>query len=265
MAFLVRNLIDNDDITLVQSLGAFDIVEYERDLSVDMASAQTAYFASKMNVRRRQAIAKLNNSAVTVQAGAMQWTVGNVSLTSGVKGAGDLLGKMLRSTVTGESAIKPEYTGNGLVALEPTYKHLLAVDLADWNGSLVVEDGMFLACEATVQQKLVARSNVSSALAGGEGLFNLALAGQGVVLLESFVPRAELIEVELHDDVLKIDGSLAVAWSASLNFTVERSSKSLLGSMASGEGLVNVYSGTGRVLMSPVASTSPLLNAVPQA
>lgn len=155
MAFLVRNLIDNDDIILVQSLGAFDIVEYERDLSVDMASAQTAYFASKMNVRRRQAIAKLNNSAVTVQAGAMQWTVGNVSLTSGVKGAGDLLGKMLRSTVTGESAIKPEYSGSGLVALEPTYKHLLAVDLADWNGSIVVEDGMFLACESTVQQKLV--------------------------------------------------------------------------------------------------------------
>ncbi|WP_175955928.1 AIM24 family protein [Schaalia sp. Marseille-Q2122] len=265
MAFLVRNLIDNDDITLVQSLGAFDIIEYNRDLSVDLSSAQTAYFAGKMNVRRRQAIAKLNNSAVTLQAGAMQWMVGNVSLTSGVKGAGDMLGKMLRSTVTGESAVKPEYSGSGLVALEPTYKHLLAVDLADWNGNLVVEDGMFLACESTVQQKLVHRSSMSSAFAGGEGFFNLALAGQGVVLLESFVPRAELIEVELQDDVLKVDGSLAVAWSGSLNFTVERSSKSLMGSMASGEGLVNVYSGTGRVLMSPVASTSPLLNAVSRA
>lgn len=101
-------------------------------------------------------------------------------------------------------------------------------------------------------------SPFSSAIGGGEGLFNLALSGSGAILLESVVPEAELIAVDLHDDVLKIDGSLAVAWSSSLQFTVERSSKGLLASAASGEGLVNVYRGTGRVLMSPVASTQPL-------
>lgn len=34
--------------------------------------------------------------------------------------------------------------------------------------------------------------------------------------------------------------------------TVERSGKSLIGSAASGEGLVNVYRGTGKVLLAPV-------------
>ena len=63
----------------------------------------------------------------------------------------------------------------------------------------------------------------------------------------------ELIEINMTDDVLKIDGNYAIAWSASLNFTVERSGKSLIGSAASGEGLVNVYRGTGRVLMMPTA------------
>ena len=53
------------------------------------------------------------------------------------------------------------------------------------------------------------------------------------------------------DDV-KIDGSMAVAWSGGLEFTVERSGKSLLGSAVSGEGLVNVFRGTGKVLMAPV-------------
>ena len=56
----------------------------------------------------------------------------------------------------------------------------------------------------------------------------------------------------LKDDVLKIDGSLAIAWSGSLDFTVERSGKSLMGSAVSGEGLVNVYRGTGKVLIAPV-------------
>ena len=96
------------------------------------------------------------------------------------------------------------------------------------------------------------RSNLSSAVAGGEGLFNLGLSGKGVVALEYPCPREELIEINLQDDVLKIDGNMAIAWSGSLNFTVERSGKTLIGSAASGEGLVNVFRGTGRVLMAPV-------------
>jgi uncharacterized protein (AIM24 family) len=111
---------------------------------------------------------------------------------------------------------------------------------------------MFLASEADVKHSLVARSNISSAVAGGEGLFNLSLEGRGIVALESFVPREELIIMNLQDDEVKIDGNMAVAWSKSLKFTVERSGKSLIGSAASGEGLVNVYRGTGKILMAPV-------------
>ena len=70
-------------------------------------------------------------------------------------------------------------------------------------------------------------------------------------MLESPVPRDELIEFDLKEDELKIDGNMAIAWSNSLKFTVERSSKSLVGSAISGESLVNVYRGTGKVLMAP--------------
>ena len=116
----------------------------------------------------------------------------------------------------------------------------------------MLDDGLFLACESTLDQSAVMRSNLSSALAGGEGLFNLKLSGDGVVCIEADCPYEELIEVNMKNDELKIDGNFAVAWSAGLKFTVERSGKSLLGSAASGEGLVNVYRGTGRVLMMPV-------------
>ena len=57
----------------------------------------------------------------------------------------------------------------------------------------------------------------------------------------------------LQDDEVRIDGNMAIAWSGSLNFTVEKSGKSLLGSAVSGEGLVNVYRGTGKILMAPTA------------
>ena len=97
------------------------------------------------------------------------------------------------------------------------------------------------------------RSHFSSAAAGNEGLFNLGIVGSGALCLESPVPKEELVEIELQNDVVKIDGNMAIAWSGSLEFTVERSGKSLIGSAASGEGLVNVYRGTGKVWMAPVA------------
>lgn len=250
--YQIKNLLENDDIRVLTELGPFTVIEYLRDLSVSPANAATAYFDSEMNVRRRQVICDLKKANITLQAGAMQWMVGNVNATTGIKGVGDLFGKAIRGKATGESAIKPEYTGNGTLVLEPTYKYILLEDVADWNGSLILEDGLFLACDSKLTHKAVMRSNLSSAVAGGEGLFNLGLSGSGVVALECPCPREELIEINLQDDVLKIDGNMAIAWSGSLDFTVERSGKTLIGSAASGEGLVNVFRGTGRVLMAPV-------------
>lgn len=89
---------------------------------------------------------------------------------------------------------------------------------------------------------------------GGEGLFNTALTGNGIAVLESPVPAEELIVIDLEKDVIKIDGNMAIAWSNTLEFTVERTTNTLIGSAASGEGLVNVYRGTGRVLIAPVAN-----------
>lgn len=250
--YKIKNFFDNDDVKIIDSLGAFSVIEYQKDLSVMPEAAMMAFYASQMNVRKRQVVCDVAKSNVTVQAGAMQWTAGNVNATTGIKGVGDFFGKAMRGSVTGESAIKPEYTGTGTLVLEPTYKHILLIDLADWNGSIVLDDGLFLACESTLKHKAVMRSNFSSAVAGNEGLFNLGIQGSGVVCLESPCPREELVEITLENDVLKVDGNYAIAWSGSLEFTVERSGKSLIGSAASGEGLVNVYRGTGKVLLAPV-------------
>lgn len=250
--YKVKNFLDNDDVKILDQLGAFSVVEYQRDLSVTPETAIIAYYSAQMNVKKRQLLCDLNVANVTTQSGAMQWMIGNVNATTGLKGVGDFFGKAVRGKVTGESAIKPEYTGSGQLILEPTNKYLILLDAKDWNGSVVLEDGLFLACESTLQHKAVMRSNLSSAVMGGEGLFNLSLQGEGIFCIESYCPKEELIMVELQNDVLKIDGNMAIAWSGTLDFTVERSGKTLIGSAASGEGLVNVYRGTGKVLMCPL-------------
>lgn len=245
---------NNQNIVVKSELGGMQVLEYAKDMSVSPYNAKVEYYSAKMNVNKRQVLLNLNGNGYTVQAGAMQWISGNVQMSTGVKGVGNFLGKMVSGAVTGESAVKPIYEGYGQVMLEPTYRHILLTDIASWGGSVVLDDGLFLACDNTVQQKVVARSNVSSALFGREGLFNLSLNGQGVAALESIVPMEELIEINLENDVMKIDGNMAIAWSGSLEFTVEKSGKSLLGSAVSGEGLVNVYRGTGKIWMAPVTT-----------
>lgn len=251
--FNTNALAQTDNRAITQTKGNFAVLEFGKDLSVAPSTATNAYFCWQMGVRKKQVVANLTGqNSVICQAGAMQMMLGDLQAGTDIKGVGDMFGKLLSSKVTGESAVKPKYQGVGQLILEPTYKHIILEDLADWNGSIVLDDGLFLACDGSLNISTVMRTNLSSAVAGGEGLFNTCLTGQGIAVLESPVPREELIVIDLQNDVAKIDGNFAIAWSNSLQFTVERTTKTLIGSAASGEGLVNVYRGTGRILVAPV-------------
>ncbi|MCM1440703.1 MAG: AIM24 family protein [Roseburia sp.] len=250
MSYRVSNFIgDNENLDVIERKGPFTVFQHLSDLSVVPQTAQTKFYMSQMACTPKQLYCECSGGVKT-QAGAMQVMFGNVEQTTGIKGAGDLLGKMVKGKVTGESTVKPEYIGSGTMLCEPTYKHLLIEDLEDWNGALACDDGMFFAAEACVKDSVQMRSNISS-VAGGKGLFNYMAKGTGCIVLESWCPREELYVIDIKNDVVKVDGSNVVCWSGGLQFTVERSGKTLIGSAVGGEGLVNVYRGTGRLLMAP--------------
>jgi uncharacterized protein (AIM24 family) len=64
------------------------------------------------------------------------------------------------------------------------------------------------------------------------------------------------------NDRLVVDGSFAVARTDSLKFSVQKSSKGLIGSMTSGEGLVNVLEGSGRVYLAPIPNQNVVMEEV---
>lgn len=248
----LRNFVgQNANINIVEEKGIFTIFEHKRDLGVKPVSAQVSYFMQEMGVRQRQVLVRLDNNAIRLNPGAMQMMSGSIQQTSGIQGAGDLLGKALKSKMTGDSVVKPLYQGTGILITEPTYNHLLIEDVESWGG-MVCDDGMFVCCDDEVKDRAVMRTNFSSAVAGGEGLFNLCLDGKGLAVVQSPCPREELYEVILENDCFKIDGNNAICWSNTLQFSVERSGSSILGSAASGEGLVNVYRGSGKILVAPL-------------
>ena len=262
--YKINNLLDNPNIKVTYEEGPVRILEHQRNMSMsNLAEVEQNYRFSKMNVRSRQALITLDNSSFMVSAGAMQWTLGKVALQTGVKGAGDYLGKALAGMATGESAVKPVYSGTGLLMLEPTLKYLFPLRVEDWGG-IALTDGAYLGCENSISVNVRMNKKLSTAAAGGEGLFTMALNGKGVAIIESPVPYAHLAEIELENDEMCIDGNMAVAWSASLNFATEPAAKmgqkkgffdlkgmvkDAVASGLSGEGYVNVYRGTGKILL----------------
>ena len=103
--FQLNNFLNNQNMKVIDQKGPFRVFEHEKDLSVNPANAVAAYFASEMNVRKRQVFVELNGNGCITQAGAMQWMLGNVNMGSGVKGVGNLLGKMASAAVTKETMI----------------------------------------------------------------------------------------------------------------------------------------------------------------
>ena len=226
------------------------ILEYQKLLGIRSASdAQRVYFMEQQNIKVRQIALYLENEKVTVEKGAMSYFQGNLEMVSGVT-PGNAFGRMLKASATGEQMAQPQYTGTGMLVLEPSYRHFLVLQLAPGE-SVIVDDGMFYCAQGSVTVKAVAQKSVSAALAGGESLFQQQLTGPGIIILESPVPMEEIDIRNLDNDVLKVDGNFAVLRSSQLDFTVERSAKTLMGSAVSGEGLVNVYRGTGEVWLAP--------------
>jgi len=242
-----------ENITIIDSAEfggtKIEIMEYQKLLgSTNTRGAIDLYYMEKQNMKARQAAVYLNNDKVTVEPGAMSYFKGQIEMISGVN-MGNMLGRMFSSATTGEAIAQPEYKGTGVVVLEPSFKHFLLLNIE--NEDIVVDKGMFYCAQGSVEVKPIMQKNVSSALLGGEGIFQIELRGTGLVVLECAVPSCEIDVIELNNDTLRVDGNFAVLRSGNISFTVERSAKTLIGSAVSGEGLVNVYRGTGTVWLAP--------------
>lgn len=226
-----------------------EVMEYQKLMgSTDTRAVMDMYFMEKQNIRARQVAVYMENDTVTLEPGAMSYFRGNIEMVSGVT-PGNVLGRVFSSVTTGEAIAQPEYKGTGVIVLEPSFRHFLVLDLQ--NEDIVVDKGMFYCAQGGVTVKPIMQKNLSSAVMGGEGIFQIQLTGTGLVVLECPVPASEIDIIELNNETLKVDGNFAVLRSNSIQFTVERSAKTLLGSAVSGEGLVNVYRGSGQVWLAP--------------
>lgn len=215
----------------------------------DFAIAQTLYYANQVGMRLKQVKIQLKNGEVILESGALHFMKGNISSEAKAGGLGGLAKKLASSVLTNETTFKPLYHGVGEIYLEPSFGHFVIIHL---NGDEIITDkGMFYASEASVNVGVAIQKNISSVLFGGEGFFQTKLTGTGWCVLVSPVPASEIVRYQLNNEKLSVDGNFALLRKGNVEFKVEKSTKSILGSMRSGEGLLQTFTGTGEVWLAP--------------
>ena len=229
----------------------FEVIAYNNlEGAQNVQTAMGLFFANQAGLKMKQVRIRLNNSSVKTEAGALYYYKGNIQSKTNMGGVGGLFKKAISGAITNESAIKPTYSGTGEILLEPSYKHYIMMELS--KQSIIVDKGMFYCCSDDISVKGVAQKNISATLLGGEGMFQIELSGTGIVVLECNVPKEELIECDIEQgEELKVDGNFAIARTKGVNFSVTKSDKSLFGSAINGEGLLNTFTGNGKVWIAP--------------
>ncbi|MBP7867448.1 MAG: AIM24 family protein [Acidobacteria bacterium] len=185
----------------------------------------------------------LENEEVVLESGALHYMLGNIEIESKLPS----MGGAFKSLLSGENIVRPRYRGTGEIYLEPTFGEVNIMDIR--NEEWILDRGAFMAADRTIEVGMFT-NKAFSGFFGGEGFFQTSIKGSGKFF---YLSPGPVERIDLNGaQTLVVDGSFAVARTASLEYTVERATKKLFGSMTSGEGLVSKFRGTGTVWIAPV-------------
>ncbi|MBL4933849.1 AIM24 family protein [Clostridium paridis] len=228
----------------------FQILQYDAlEGGSDIDNAIKLKYMRDAGIKLKQVRIILDESSVNIGPGTLSYMKGDITISNKVGGVVGFGKKIFASKVTGEPLFKPQCEGTGEIFLEPSFGHFALIELEDEE--IIVDDGLFFACEGSIEVGAARVRRISAMAFGEEGYFQTKLSGSGIVVLEIPVPEKEIFKCTLINDTLKVDGNFAILRSGEIEFTVEKSTKSIVGTATAGEGLLNVYRGTGQIWLIP--------------
>ena len=189
------------------------------------------------------------NETIRIERGCMAY-MSNVVLegkmNTNKKGLGGMFSAIGRSLTSGESFFITGATGatnQAKLGIAPAVPGKITCLNVSGNHQYRLNTGAFLACDLSVQY-VMKRQEIGKALFGGTGgLFVMETEGDGDVLIASF---GDILELDVTPETpITIDNEHVVAWDASLNYAIRVASGTF--GFTSGEGLVNEFTGYGKV------------------
>ncbi len=248
---------DNNIKVVTTAKGRKTTVSIEEYEQIERASStQALFFMRETNRKLRRIRVDLEDGgAFRAEDGAFHYSIGDVRMDTEMRGLFDVVCKAFSGWATSEPMLKPLHSGTGVVYLEPRYSWfvILAIEI---EKPVIIDQSLYYASEDTIVVERKRQTTLSSAVAGGEGLWQTRLSGQGWAVLEFNVPPREIQRIILDNSAVRIDGTFSVLRKGQIEFTVERSARSIAGSVMSSEGFLQVFRGTGEVWVCPTERSS---------
>jgi uncharacterized protein (AIM24 family) len=189
----------------------------------------------------------LKDETVVIERGAMSHMRGDLKMKGRLPGPL----RLLRAVLSGEEAFRPTISGTGMLYLESSFGGFYIMDLPGTE-NWVVESGAFWCSEARLTQTFH-RERFTTSFWTGNGLldFKTKVVGQGRVMICSPGPVEEIIlgKDSPHGSQLIADGPIVLARTESISYTVRLPSLLPWRRAVTGESMLRVYRGEGRMLV----------------
>jgi uncharacterized protein (TIGR00266 family) len=203
----------------------------------------------KHEIRYKPAFATLfitldPGESLIAQAGAMASMAGALSMET--QFAGGLVAAMLRKFLGGETLFVNKFSNRTRESLQLVLTQSLVGDMEriELRGDTICfQPGAYVAHVGNIQTG-VQWAGFSSWLAG-EGLFKLKLSGNGTIFFGAY---GGISKRKIGPEGLVVDSGHLVAYQPSVQMKIGMAS-GLIGSVTSGEGLVNRLSGQGTIYL----------------
>lgn len=227
--YKIGNVLNNPNLIKVQEKGSFIVLEEKTPIVYPDDKSQ-GYLRNQTDIKKHQLICNVGSCPIIMKPEKYLFDVGEKAIA---KNGGGLLKKGGNEK---EPTEMPEFVGQGFILSQFTDNHIIILDMSEWSEQLSVDENAFVACEAGIKHKIISKASLSSAV-GTKGN-NIGLSGKGYVCIESPIPENMQVTLVLEKDILRLQSGKALAWSSTLNFTVETTAV----------GLVDVFSGSGKII-----------------
>lgn len=194
-----------------------------------------------------------------------------VSMTDGIilegKRNGSFMGALGKSLLGGENffltTAKSSSNDQTLDLAPKGFGSIRKIEL-DGQKNWFLEDGVFLACDHSIEIDVMRQRGVAAPMfAGSGGFFVLKTSGYGNLFVESF---GSIIEVEVTPDKpITVDNNHVIGWEESVHHQITVASGTF--GFKTGEGLAIKLTGHGKVLIQsrqPEAFMQKMLPYIPQ-
>lgn len=234
---------------------------YEKDISFsgsNIPMAQDIYYAQQLGLKLRNISAELNGGQLVFDGNKFRSSSGHLKFSKIRLGLSDMFKGFIRKN-NAESFFLPSITGVGTLQLKDTVKYLYMVKCGEPR-KFILEQGVYAASAGQFKFGIHADTKIGSVVFSGKNILQTTVEGRGILILELPVPPNELVILKVTPErPVRVNEQEVIYREGNVSRNKKLAS-GVFGSMATGAGFIEEYTGNGLVVLAPSLNLADIIS-----